>query len=178
MSDNISQIGRFLRDETVIARFWGKVSKEGNGGCWIWTRGSGRYGQFTLRHGKSIGAHRFSWQLHFGEIPLPTILVCHTCDVTKCINPTHLFLGSNADNSADMVAKNRSMLGYTRPGTGPAGVRNSHCKLSEEIVAKIRLHRKNYTTPVRELAKLFDVSKSQIFNIVSEAHWKGMPSVG
>ena len=91
-----------MRDE----RFWNKVDKSGE--CWLWTAstlGKG-YGQFWDGN-KRVTAHRFSWVLHNGPIP-EGLHVLHHCDVPVCVNPEHLWLGTNADNVHDCMAKGRT----------------------------------------------------------------------
>lgn len=90
---------------TIEDRFWAKVDRGGE--CWRWTADcdSSGYGSLKTGHTK-VSAHRLSWQLHHGQIP-PGQSVLHRCDNPRCVRPDHLFLGTQADNIADMVAKGR-----------------------------------------------------------------------
>lgn len=88
-------------------RFWEKVEK--TEGCWLWTAangGPGKYGQFAIHAHYHEGAHRVSYVLNVGPIP-EGMGVLHRCDVPLCVRPDHLFLGTAADNIADMLAKGR-----------------------------------------------------------------------
>ena len=104
-------------------------------GCWIWTAGTRPnskgvlYGRHFSDEQKSVGAHRFSYQLHIGEIP-KGMYVCHKCDTPLCVNPDHLFIGKHLDNMADMVQKNRS---YRGRGENKIGVSKITNKQAEEI---------------------------------------------
>jgi hypothetical protein len=106
-----------------LARY---VEPDLNGGCMLWS-GAASEGYGTLRIAKKkVFTHRLSWELVNGPIP-DGLHVLHRCDVRACINPAHLFLGSNADNVADMVAKGRNS----------AGERNGHAKLTRAAVQNV-----------------------------------------
>ncbi len=103
-----------------IIRFWKNVVKQER--CWVWigTRDKHDYGCFSLKldgvrkNGRSawtmIKAHRYSWQIHFGLIP-DGKNVLHRCDNPRCVNPHHLFIGTQDDNMKDMATKGRSPRG-------------------------------------------------------------------
>jgi hypothetical protein len=80
-------------------------------GCWEWTGyfagpPSARYGYISQPPRQMRRAHRVSWEIHNGPIP-NNLCVLHRCDNMACVNPTHLFLGTNSDNTRDMIAKGR-----------------------------------------------------------------------
>lgn len=94
------------RSIPIGIRFGLKVERQSTG-CWIWHGGRTKkgYGQIWM-NGRQELAHRVSWILHHGPIPLGK-LVLHECDIYPCVNPGHLFLGTNSDNIKDAIAKGR-----------------------------------------------------------------------
>jgi len=116
----------------ATARFWAKVQK--SDGCWEWRgarfqRGAGAarvltYGMFTVGP-RDIPAHRYSWEMHSGPIPAG-LFVLHHCDNPPCVNPEHLFIGTAADNSRDMVAKGRQSRANAHPARGDANGARRH----------------------------------------------------
>lgn len=109
MSDRMTRITTRLivRDHTTRS-FWERVERRGDTECWLWLGSVDRkgYGRLMPRHAESCKAHRYSYALHRGPIPVNAVIL-HTCDVPGCVNPAHLRAGSVADNTRDMVSKGR-----------------------------------------------------------------------
>jgi len=139
-------------------RFWSKVNKTES--CWLWTGHCNydNYGEFCF-NSKTVGAHRYSYILHNGEIA-KGLVVRHTCDNPPCVNPNHLFIGTHQDNMNDMVERNRQAK----------GVKNGRSKLSEDDVREIRIFREFGFTQ-RELGKMYGVSHILIGFIVRKETW-------
>ena len=100
------------KTKPLSERFWGFATPAD--GCWPWrgARQQQGYGQLRVgRKGPVISAHRLSWELHNGPIP-EGLWVLHHCDNPPCVNPDHLFIGTQADNMAYMIAKGRKAKHY------------------------------------------------------------------
>ena len=124
-----------------LARFMARVSPEPNSGCWLWAgvtspAGYGQVARVASGRRRVRGAHRLSYEHFVGRIP-DGLFVCHRCDVPACVNPDHLFLGTHADNMADMRRKERG-LHHTRPERLQRGVRHWKAKLTPDDVRSIR----------------------------------------
>lgn len=150
------------RDSDLNARFWNKIEKMKNDGCWLWigNKTRGGYGSFTLNR-KRLLAHRFSYSLACGNIP-EGLCVCHTCDVRLCVNPSHLFLGTIADNIHDMVSKGRNARGESVAGS----------RLTPELVSLIRYVYSSGEKTLDEIAKEFGLNSDYVSRIVSGKAWK------
>jgi hypothetical protein len=86
-------------------RFWKRVHK--SDGCWEFSGGRHQFGYGLIQaNHKCVGAHRVSWEIHFGPIP-DGLWVLHACDNPSCVRPDHLFLGTVGDNTRDASAKGR-----------------------------------------------------------------------
>jgi len=162
---------QFTNHATIEDRFWSLVEKSDN--CWLW-RGncsSNGYGR-TLYRRKHYGAHRLSWQIHFGPIP-DDLVVCHSCDVRNCVNPAHLFLGTPADNVHDCWAKGRHLhLSVTNPECVPRGETSGMSKLTDAAVADIRRRYAAGGIAQDALGREFGVHQGTISSIVRDKTWK------
>lgn len=155
-------------------RFWEKVDRRGPRECWPWksrsnVRGYG-YLQRGGRNGGRILAHRLSWELHRGSIP-DGLEVCHECDNPPCCNPAHLFLGTQADNNADAVAKGRARFTFAERPELTSGEANVHAKLTAQRVNEIRALRAAGLSQ-REIAERFGVTRQNIRAIVRKLTWR------
>src|SRR5512137_174351 len=102
--------------------FWDRVNKNAENGCWEWTayRDINGYGHITINQKESL-AHRKAWELTNGEIPTGMFL-CHKCDNPSCVNPDHMFIGTQKENLNDMRNKGRGfdfipLLGEDNPAS-------------------------------------------------------------
>lgn len=144
---------------TEQERFWAYVdTSAGPDACWLWTSCTTDkgYGRFTAG-GKAVRAHRYAFQIAFGPIP-DGLSVCHACDTPACVNPRHLFSGTNQENMSDKKAKGRCKPLY--------GLENGRAKITDLDVASIKRMNK---AGVRQanLAAIFGLSASAVSMIVT-----------
>jgi len=141
-------------EEMYIERFLSSIDKSGN--CWLWTGTMGgkkenMYGVLKMNR-KTFRSHRFSYEYYKGKIP-EGMFVCHTCDNPPCVNPDHLFIGTQSDNMRDMLTKGRTPK------------------------AKLRLDEVRYIFDYKgdmsysELGEKFKVSVGTIENVKSGRSW-------
>jgi hypothetical protein len=137
-------------------------SFEKTDGCWNWSKklGSNKYGMFCFR-GKHHLAHRLSLYLHTSQ-DINGLLVCHKCDNRKCVNPEHLFVGSQSDNLQDAKLKGR-----LKPASGP---NSGKTDLSLENVVTIFQMRASGML-FKDIAATFNTHQNCISRIVSGKRW-------
>lgn len=149
------------------ARFLSRASghDQSPDACWEWTGSlnSSGYGRFWL-NGRITLAHRAAYFLFRGDIPEGRN-VCHSCDNRRCVNPAHLWLGSQSENLRDAVAKGR----MRPPCVAPE--RNGNAKLGPNQVREIRAFRRA-GAKLTELATRFGVSPATISGVANRTTWK------
>lgn len=128
--------------------------------CWVWLGWKNKkgYGRINIL-GKHYMAHRASYLLFKGKIP-EGMFVCHKCDNPSCVNPEHLFLGTNSDNMQDMLRKGREYY--------PNGEDHYNHKLTKEDIFNIRLDQRSQES----IAKDYDVHRVTIGKIKRQLIWK------
>ncbi len=150
---------------TVAERFWAKVAViEDEDSCWEWQayRMPNGYGILSVNR-RPVGAHRFAWELAEGPIP-EGLCVCHTCDNRRCVRRSHLFLGTLADNIADMIAKGRDRH------RAPRGEDSPHAVVTEAEVRAIRLRIADGETQA-QLAREHGVTISAVNRMWKRKSW-------
>jgi hypothetical protein len=147
------------RYKSVSDQLQAQSIPEPNSGCFLWVGTVSQFGYGTATANGRTGqkVHRLAYEAAHGPIP-NGMHVLHRCDVRCCVNPDHLFLGTNADNVADKMAKGR--------------YRGAKPKLTPEQALALR----SFNGTSRAAAKHFGISKSQAHLIMSGASWRHLPS--
>ena len=150
--------------DRVLEKFWKFVEINPETGCWEWAGGKNDagYGIFCTSKMR-IRTHRYCWEL-FNE-PIPQSMeLCHKCDSPPCINPDHLFIGTHAENMADMAQKRRGTK------MGRPGEQNPAAKLTEEIAREIFAMKGQKIA--RVVADIFNVGTTAVYHIWHGHTWK------
>lgn len=149
--------------QDLRTRFFAKVEVVGDDDCWLWTAATfdNGYGVFQM-DGSPKRAHRVSYEMHHGPIP-DGMKVCHECDTPACVNPRHLFLGTDADNMADRDRKGRHVAFR--------GEGHPMAKLSEQQVADIRIASGKQV----DIAAAYGISFQQVSKIKLGQCWLDKP---
>ena len=143
----------------LIQRFYSKVNKTSH--CWLWIahRDKDGYGIFSIKH-QNQRAHRIAYKILYGSIP-KGMLVLHRCDNSRCVNPSHLSLGTAKDNHDDMKVKGRGLSGEKHPNR----------KLSHKKVVEIRKLWNNGAYVQREIADMFGITQANVSSIIRNKSW-------
>lgn len=143
-----------------LARYTMKPTAAGQ--CWLWSGAKNAHGYGVLYAlGRARLAHRLAWEQVHGAIP-SGMSVCHHCDTRACVNPEHLFLGTNADNVADRHAKGRTRWATQR------GQDHHQAKLTDEDVRAILASSERGVA----LAKRYSVSESSVHRVRAKKSWR------
>ena len=152
------------------SRFWSKVKRDLSTECWIWTGDTdkGGYGVFCITNGgKSIEHRATVYSLFLDGVMVPEgMQVCHTCDNPPCINPSHLWVGTNQENTADKIAKNRQSKG--------SGNRKPYVLLTPEMVVSVR-DRFAKGESMRSIAESLGTVHRTISEAIRRITWKDIP---
>lgn len=163
-----------------VAVFWSRVNKAGPvpphrpelGPCWLWTGapGAGGYGRIGVGR-KSIPAHRFAYEDVNG--PLPSgVLACHKCDNPSCVRPDHLFPGTSAENSRDMVSKGRQARGdHVPPERRARGERVTLARITAaSVLAIVADHQAGLS--MAAIGSRYGICASSVCNILRGKTWR------
>lgn len=170
--------------DSVLQRVAEVASSFSGDECWIWPRSrnvKSGYGQLSARIKgvqKVFTAHRASWALAFGDSP-GNYCVLHKCDNPGCFNPAHLFLGTNKDNTNDMMGKGRGgqrknpargarHRSITSPHTLIRGIKNNKAKLTEDQVREILAATSGFVA----MARKFGVNYQAVWAVRKRRTWK------
>jgi len=148
---------------TTFERFLAKVKINRNTECWEWhaaltKTGYAKFGLPGPQGQKTVRGHRYSWEVRYGKIP-DDLLVCHRCDNRICVNPSHLFLGTQVDNMHDSTSKGRSVNG------------DGYGVMDENKVRTILAGTFKGETQ-DQIASRFGVSRQLIQKILARKKWK------
>lgn len=152
-------------------KFNRKIDFDGPGGCWLWTGSCGKDGYGLIgrkRDGlRFYRTHRYAWYLMYGDIT-DELYVCHHCDVRKCVNPEHLFLGTHADNMRDMSDKGRRTgVGWSKPKKlRPPKERRTKGMLHITLEQKRKIRADDRS--IREIANDYGISTGRVYYIKNE----------
>lgn len=157
-------IRRFAKNSPVMLRFLTKLMFL-DGDCWLWRgcQDGGGYG--CLPALGEFKAHRVAWRLFNGEIP-NGMKVLHKCDIPRCVNPDHLFLGTQADNVRDMVSKGRNRC------VPQHGEQNPMSKLTADQVIEMRNIRQETGMSARLIAEQFGISTMTAHRAINGQSWR------
>lgn len=143
----------------TIARFEDKIAKTDD--CWLWTAAANNLGYGQLRvAGKALYAHRISYEIYTGEIATGLVLR-HTCDNPRCVNPQHLLLGTKRQNTRDAVERER--FGAQR--------KVGRAKITWKMVDEIKKMLAPKTMTKAQIARHFNIHAKSVYHIEVGNQW-------
>ena len=142
----------------INARFWSKVTGDSALGCWLWSgaRSKSGYGNFNAG-GIFVGSHVWSYALANGQVP-DGLQVNHKCGIRNCVNPNHLYAGTQKENIGDQL----------REGTHLRGDNHPNSKVSQFDVDNIRKDARSY----RVIAEAYGISPTSVCYIKKRVNWR------
>ena len=155
--------------DALIKKFNANVSKTSGEECWPWIGATLKGSRGIAWIGtKNVTAPVLSWFVHHNEWPADGIFVCHECDNPNCVNPSHLWLGTNSDNLRDAARKGR--LYIQKSSDHIKGSRHGNAKMTEDMVRQMR---KEFAlgTSTRALARKYGMSQYPVYMAVSGRAW-------
>ncbi len=182
MSNRSIVLSMAVQNKKIISSFKRKMIQKGMDECWIWQAALGPKGHGIVYIGTVDGieyltnAHRFSWTYYCGEIP-DGLHVLHDCpggDNPSCVNPNHLWLGTNDDNIRDMNAKGRHRCGTSKTPVDQCkykrGADHHACKLNADIVRKMRSDKQSMS--YAKIAKKYEIPWGTAVAAITKRTWK------
>jgi hypothetical protein len=168
---------KFPIDESALSGFRKRVDKSSHPkGCWVWKGRIHMKGYGIANYGqRSGGAHRMSWVIHNQKLIPEGMCICHSCDNPPCVNPDHLWIGTNQENRDDSVKKGRQAKGdrsgmRVHPESRSRGENHGNSKFTyEDIWDMRRLYSEG--APAKTIGVLYETRKTHVLRIVNRQRW-------
>jgi len=165
-NESIFYIKRTMK--SIQYRFWKKVDVKSNDECWNWKGYIDLlgYGKLGTTQGRTGFAHRVSWELANDSLVPDGLVICHRCDNPSCVNPSHLFLGTVADNNQDRHNKGRTKSPSNKGENNPAAI------LTKVQVIEMRDHKEKGTLSPKEMSIKYGIALNTVYEVLRKRNWK------